>query len=163
MRFRGVACLGAAIVSLAFLAINVGFEAAGSVPDVETCGFLAGNSLALALLYPLAAALISLRATRSLVSRGRANRADTRRVGGFIGLVGAAIYLGAGVAGAFARSGPSAVPPGTWILIASYLALCAFGGLAGALRAAGPARDFALESGEDRAPTGRATGSLPHG
>ena len=65
--FAGVIGMGSAALAASMVLVNFAFEAAGSVPDLEGCGFLAGSLSSLALIYPLLACLVAGRAARSLV------------------------------------------------------------------------------------------------
>ena len=133
--FRCLVWTAAASLSLAMLAVNYGFEAAGSVPDVETCGFLAGNTLSLLIVYPLVAALVAGRAVRFIASRFTDRLPELAGNGRIIGLLGSSFYFACGVTVAIGRFGANAVPPGIWCLIALYIALCAAGGWWAAVRA----------------------------
>src|SRR5687767_14997029 len=101
---RSVWGIPAAALALAGLmqVVNCLFEAAGSVPDLEGCGYLAGGLLAHAALYPMLAALIGFHWTRRI--RLRSLEFDSAGVNsGLIGAVGAALYLGAGMTLALLR------------------------------------------------------------
>src|SRR5436189_2582559 len=91
--FRGFVLGAAASLALIMLFLNFAFEAAGSTPDAESCGFLAGNLLSLALLYPAAAAFVSFRFSRTLLRRVPQDGQAILRAGGAVGLIGALIYF----------------------------------------------------------------------
>ena len=133
---RGVIATAAVILAVCMLAINIGFELAGSVPDVEGCGFLAGNLLALLFLYPAAAALVAARATGFIAARSSADDEALLRCGGRIGGWGGGIYLALGLVGmlnAPHSSGSLYAASAAWALVIGYLVSAMLGDRLGAL------------------------------
>lgn len=131
--FPGITLGAALLLALTMLGLNFAFEAAGSVPDIEGCGFLAGNLLSLLFLYPVAAGVVAGRAALLLVRRFPDAAEEILRVGGRIGFGGAALYFLGGILLAIFRSSASAFPPILWGLLACYTLLSMLGGRAGAL------------------------------
>jgi hypothetical protein len=117
------------------LAVNVGFELAGSVPDIAGCGFLAGSLLVLLLLYPALSAALSFRAIRFLIGRARLDEQKLLRVGGRIGGWGAFLYFGLGIADLVLAPHARGVSAGGWAAAAVYIGLSFLGGRLGALLA----------------------------
>jgi hypothetical protein len=113
------------------LLINFGFEAAGSVPDFEGYGFLAGSLGSLFILYPLAAALLTSRISRSLFQRYSYAPAEIARCGARIGLLGSMLYFAMGLGAADARN--QAAPGALWILLPLYVLSCSLAGRLGAM------------------------------
>jgi hypothetical protein len=130
---RAVTIAAALLFSATMLALNIGFEIAGSVPDVDGCGFLAGSLLALLLLYPLVAAFISARATDVLIRRGVFDEARLLRCGGRIGGWGAGTYFLLGIYGVLATPHSPGVTFAGWALGAFYTCASFAGARAGAL------------------------------
>ena len=120
---------------------NCLFEAAGSVPDLEGCGYLAGGLLAHAVFFPALAALIGFLWTRriSLRSQDLDSAADCGR----IGALGATLYLSAGMALAVIRGQNEAIPPAVALWSLAYVTLCFGGGRLGAALARNYARSLA--------------------
>lgn len=112
---------------------NYGFEAAGSVPDLEGCGFLAGGLGTLATVYPLLAALTAAR----IVCRMGSMNSDERLhiVGAAAGLIGSTLYFSIGFILALGRGHYEALslPVACWSLC--FVLLCCAGGCMGAIRA----------------------------
>src|SRR5258708_24930283 len=93
--FAGVVAVTAAALSLSMVLVNIAFEAAGSVPDLEGCGFLAGSLVSLAILYPVLAGLFGARAARRLARRG-VEPGVIDRAGAAVGALGSGFYFGLG-------------------------------------------------------------------
>ncbi len=145
--FRGVGLSACGMLALAMLLTNYGFEAAGSVPDLDGCGFLAGNLASLAMLYPLLAAAVAARALR-LLARRYADDADRIvRCGGRIGAGGALLYFGSGVALTWMRSDAAPMTSVLWPVIGLYTLLCWAGGRLGAQRLVRIRPEFAWREG----------------
>ena len=133
---------GALVLAFLMQLINCLFEAAGSVPDLEGCGFLAGGLGTLAVAYPTLAGMTAYRASRgNLLPRDR--NISTPIWGGFIGAGGASLYFGAGFLLAFFRGhyGAISTPAVLWSM--GYVALCWAGGWAGAAYAQNTERPLA--------------------
>ncbi len=126
--FRCTGWLAAAILSLAMLAVNYGFEVAGSIPEVPTCGFLAGHSLGLLIVYPLIAALVAGRACQFIARRFPDRNHDLPATGRNIAFLGSMLYFACGVTMAIGRFGAQSVPFVIWALIVAYVFLCTTGG-----------------------------------
>lgn len=145
--FRGVAAAASALLALVMVAINIAFEAAGSVPDVEAFGFLAGHLAALLALYPLAAGVVAARAVRPLARRFPDAEEEVAHLGGRIGFAGAMLYFAVGILNAALRERLGAIPPTGWGLLALYTLLSAQGGRMGAVWMMGRARTVAWREG----------------
>jgi hypothetical protein len=139
---RSITGLTIAVTALAMLAINSAFEAAGSIPDFENCGFLAGNLAALALLYPVITALIASKTVRLTYIFDRTS--DSHRLlrlargTGF----GAALYFAAGLAFTVGSSGRM-VPIPVCLICVAYVLLSFVGGWVGAAMGARTTRRLA--------------------
>jgi hypothetical protein len=133
-RLRAYTVMFAALQALAMVVINLAFEAVGSVPDIEGCGFIAGTTSGLILLYPLASLLISGLAVRTLLPRSQYEIAAPR-FGAKIGLGGAAFYLLTGTLLASTRFA-NGIPATLFVLIPIYLAITTVAGAIGAAYAA---------------------------
>lgn len=114
---------GAGLLALAMLLVNIGFELAGSLPDIDACGFLAGDLAALGIFYPLCAALIAMRIAVGLRRRYPDCERAILRCGVRIGLGGSALYLGVGLAAALAAPHGERIPIAAWYVVAIYSAL----------------------------------------
>jgi hypothetical protein len=114
------------------VAVNVAFEAAGSVPDLNACGFLAGNLLALLALYPVAAGVVAARAARVLVRRFPEADEEIVRMGGRAGAIGAGAYFAGGLMTVFANGHGADVPISAWLLLPFYTFLSFVAGRFGA-------------------------------
>src|SRR5689334_5105596 len=133
----GVIATASAALTLSMVLVNIAFEAAGSVPDMEGCGFLAGSLLSLALLYPLLAGVCAARAARTLMGRG-ADQDTVTRSGAAIGACGSGLYFGFGTLTVMRSSQGSFVSPNVWALAAVFVLACAWAGRIGPqFRAAG--------------------------
>lgn len=131
--FRGGAMAGAGLLAVVMLLINYAFEAAGSVPDLEGCGFLAGSLASLAVLYPLAAAAVAGWTLRPLARRFAIDPSRVVRYGGRIGAAGALTYFVAGLGLAGGRSS-SPLSLAVWPAMGAFTLLCWMGGRLGAFR-----------------------------
>lgn len=129
--FAGVIAANAAALALSMVLVNVAFEVAGSVPDVEGCGFLAGNLISLALIYPLLAGAVGARIGRSL-SRKDADRDSILRSGAAATALGSILYFGAGCASVMRGPQGAIVSPNLWALAALFVLVCAWAGKVGA-------------------------------
>jgi hypothetical protein len=133
---RACVAAGATALAILLLGINQAFEAAGSIPDIEGCGFLAGSIPALALLYPVAAGIIARSLSRRLHKRFPMRILRTRLFGAITGLCGACIYLGLGLLLSFTRPVSSPISPEALVISVFLMLLCAAGGYIGARRSA---------------------------
>ena len=115
------------------LAINVAFEVAGSVPDIDGCGFLAGSLAVLLLLYPAISATVASRAVRFLNSRARLEEDRLLRMGGRIGGFGAFLYFGLGFAEVLWAPHSRGISAGGWAAAAAFTSVSFLGGRLGAL------------------------------
>ena len=145
--FRGVAVTASITLAFAMLLINIAFEIAGSVPDVEGCGFLAGNLVALFALYPLAAGLIAARAAGLLARRFPDAEGEIVRLGSRIGFKGAALYFLIGILNVALGSRFAAASPMMWGLLALYTLLAALAGRLGAALVVAKIRTLAWREG----------------
>jgi hypothetical protein len=132
---RGATAAASGLLALVMLCINVGFEGAGSVPDIENCGFLAGSLTLLALLYPLAAGLVALRACGTLLRLAPAAFPFAPRLGGRIGALGSFLYLGPGLLAVATGPYGASLSPAAWLLVPVYVGLCAAAGRVGGVMA----------------------------
>jgi hypothetical protein len=128
----GVIVTCAAALSVSMMLVNFAFEAAGSVPDLEGCGFLAGSLSSLALIYPLLAAFVAARAARPLVARG-ADGDTVARAGAALGALGSGLYFGVGTLSVLRGSQGASVSPNLWVLAAGFVLACAWAGKLGAV------------------------------
>ena len=131
--FRGMLVAASAALALTLLVINVAFEVAGSVPDIDGCGFLAGPLLVLFLLYPLVSMLIGMRAAQRLIRRFPEASDEVVRVCGCAGLAGAAVYFGLGLIGALTRPYGGPVALSAWPVVALYTTVITVAARHGAL------------------------------
>lgn len=129
--FAGVIAANAAGLALAMVLVNFAFEAAGSVPDLEGCGFLAGSLLSLAFIYPLVAVAMGARTARSLTRRGVESDVIAR-AGAAVGALGAGFYFGLGCYSVMRGPHGAAVSPNLWALAAVFVLGCSVGGKIGA-------------------------------
>jgi hypothetical protein len=130
---RAVTCSAAVLLSLAMLAVNLAFELAGSVPDIEGCGFVAGSLLVLLLLYPALSAALSSHAVRFLIVRARFSEEALLRAGGRIGAWGALLYFALGFAEVLWAPHSRGVSSGGWAAAAIFTVASFLGGRLGAL------------------------------
>jgi hypothetical protein len=126
----GVTATGGSALALSMVLTNFAYDAAGSVPDIEGCGFLAGSLICLALIFPVLAAFIAGRAATALIRRG-ANSDDAARAGGQIGGLGSGLYFGLGLL-SLARS-PYPITLNLIAVSAGMILLCTWAGKIGAL------------------------------
>ena len=136
MRSFWLGCLTASAslaVAATLLAINSAFEVAGSIPDVEQCGFLAGNLGSLLFIYPIACVLIGRKAAGFGMSRWPDESEEIIRGLTFAGWVGGSLYFGAGVSRIAARTPVWELPAVVWIAMGAYVALCGLGMRVGTL------------------------------
>jgi hypothetical protein len=121
------------ILAIFLQAANCLFEAAGSVPDIEGCGFLAGGFTLSAVTFTTLAILVTKNLCRLLPQPGRA--VGRRREGVAMGLTGAALYMSGGIVLAFARGHVEALVPvvGAWSTL--LIAFCGAGGWIGGILA----------------------------
>jgi len=117
------------------LGVNFAFELAGSVPDIDGCGFLAGNLVVLLVLYPLLAAAISSRATSVLIARTNTNNVVSLRAGARIGGSGSALYFVLGALGVIAAPHTQGISTAGWIAAVVLTLACSLGGRLGAASA----------------------------
>src|SRR5258708_10171221 len=95
--FRLTIIAGATALTIALFGLNLAFEAAGSIPDIEGCGFLAGSIPALMVLFPAVSWLIAY-SMNSAAQRYLIGKLTGVRVcGTCIGFLGAAAYFGLGL------------------------------------------------------------------
>ena len=132
--FRCLGCIGALTLSLAMLAVNYAFEAAGSIPDFEACGFLAGSSFGLMIVYPLTAAVLSHWLTAVLLRAFPERRSSLPRLGRDAAFAGSTFYLALGMAVSVGRHGILSIPLQVFALSALYVMLAGMAGWLGALR-----------------------------
>ncbi|MGC8667476.1 MAG: hypothetical protein ACP5VE_05115 [Chthonomonadales bacterium] len=123
------------LVACSMLLINYAFEAAGSVPDLPMCGFMAGNIWALMGLYPAAACALTCYGTVPALRRRRVPEAVVLRcawtaaaTGSFVYFAGAAFLLGL-------QGRLEAAPAMAWLISAFCIPITALGGIAGVLLA----------------------------
>src|SRR5579862_327715 len=109
-----------AALAVTMLMINIAFEVAGSVPDIDGCGFLAGPLVVLLVLYPLAAGMVGARAAERLLRRFPDARDEVVRMGCRVGIGGAALYFGLGLSGAQMSPHTGTLAPGMWPALALY-------------------------------------------
>jgi hypothetical protein len=138
----------AVALAAAMVAINFGFEAAGSVPDLEACGFLAGNWIVLLGLYPVAAAVVAARVARLLVRRFPEADEDVVRMGGRAGAIGAGAYFGGGILTLLAAGHGTDVPILAWLLLPLYTFSCFLAGRLGASLTVEKRAHVALQNSE---------------
>src|SRR5258706_16003788 len=107
--FRLTLVLGAAALTIALFGLNLAFEVAGSIPDIEGCGFLAGSTPALMVLFPTVSWLIaySINAAVQRYFSGILSRVCV--CGTCMGCLGAATYFGIGVFLAYFRPNGSPI------------------------------------------------------
>ena len=128
----GKFCGGIAAVVLLMQLANSGLEAAGSVPDLEGCAFLAGSLPALAVIYFAISVLTGYRLSRFLVLRCEQGiRYSTASCA-----VGAAVYLLNGILVTMSREGAH-VAASVWSWALTYLFFCIAGGRLGAVLGTG--------------------------
>ena len=126
----GILAASLALAALMQL-VNCLFEAVGSVPDLEGCGFLAGGLISHSIVFPMLAGLITFHWTRR--SRLRSNYSGSAAIhSGTIGAVGATLYLSAGMTLAVLRGQYEALSPAVVLWSLAYIALCFGGGRFGA-------------------------------
>lgn len=130
---RGVAVAWAALLALSMLVLNHAFEAAGSVPDVEGCGFVAGSLASLLLLYPLLAAIIARSAVVWAGCRWTLDPACAVRLGSFVALAGCGAYFGLGLL-LTSRGSQISTPSALIGWLALYVLLCVAAARWGALQ-----------------------------
>src|SRR5260221_14459581 len=132
--FRLTLIAGAAALTIALFGLNLAFEVAGSIPDIEGCGFLAGSIPALMLLFPAVSWFIaySLNAAVQRHLRGKLTR--ERVCGTCMGILGASTYFGIALILSFSRPNGSPVHVEAVFVSAVLILLCAIGGYAGAIR-----------------------------
>jgi len=124
--------IGAFALALALFGLNIAFEVAGSIPDIEGCGFLAGSVPALLLLFPALSALLTYHMNRAL-HRHFGGVRRSLALGFYAAYLGAGVYLGGGLLLSSLR--PSGVIHIEGIGVSLLLAiLCGVGGCLGALR-----------------------------
>jgi hypothetical protein len=126
-----VVAAGAAALALSMVLVNFAYEAAGSVPDIEGCGFLAGSLLSLALIYPSLAGVFGGRVARTL-SRRSPSRAASARAGAAVGALGSGIYFGVGSLSVLRGPHGAEITPNLWALAACFVLACAWAGKIGA-------------------------------
>ena len=121
---RSIWCVlaGTAALTVTMQAVNWFFEAVGSVPDIEDCGFLAGGLGILAVIYPGLSGLIGYQFSLRL-SAPR----DYTWVSSLMGALGSAAYLVMGIGLALSREQYGAVSAEslTWSVV--YVLLSATG------------------------------------
>jgi hypothetical protein len=117
---------GSAALTVLMQLANWFFEAVGSVPDIEGCGFLAGGLGILAVIYPGLAAAVTYG-----LSRSRPNPCESPIRCALAGVLGAGAYLIVGIVLAVSREhyGALSLPALAWA--AAYVALAGVGALAG--------------------------------
>jgi hypothetical protein len=130
---RAVTFFSAILVSLTMLAVNLAFELAGSVPDIDGCGFLAGSLVVLLLLYPVISATIASRAARFVMSRTQMGEDRLLRFGGRVGGFGAFLYFGLGFAEVLWASHSRGISASGWAAAAVFTGVSFLGGRLGAL------------------------------
>jgi len=136
VRLQIATAVSSVALALAMQAANHGFEAAGSVPDIESCGFLAGSLGALAMVYPTLAALVAGRAVRALGRVLMPGIQEAASIGSVVGLAGACLYFGFGVLLMALRGADAVLTPSLGILLGLDCLLCAAAGALGAAAAA---------------------------
>ena len=120
----------AAALALSMVLVNIAFEAAGSVPDLDGCGFLAGSLAVLAFLYPLLAGVFGARLSRRLLDKVR--DADViARSGAAVGALGSGFYFGLGGISVMRSPHGAAVSPNLWALATVFVLVCAWAGKIG--------------------------------
>jgi hypothetical protein len=147
--FRGVTLGAAALLAGVMLLINFAFEAAGSIPDFENCGFIAGSAVVLFALYPTAAGLIAYKAARILSHRFANQENKILRIGKRIGFYGSGFYLFAGMCTVLAGPRSVSVTPAVFLLLVAYTYLCRVAGGIGASIAQYKAATLAFEGREN--------------
>ncbi len=90
------------ILALGMLLTNLFFEAIGSVSDFENCGFLAGNILAILIIFPSITFLIAHR-TAVRISQRHYEEVLNPWIGKTVGLAGSLIYFLPGMGNLFAE------------------------------------------------------------
>jgi hypothetical protein len=129
--FASVVAGWSAALALSMVLVNFAFEAAGSVPDIEGCGFLAGSLLSLALIYPLMACAFGARLAR-ILARKRVPASSIVRAGAALGALGSGLYFGAGSFAVLTGPHGTAVSSNLWALDAGFVLACALAGKLGA-------------------------------
>ena len=121
---------GSAALTILMQLANWFFEAVGSVPDIEGCGFLAGGLGILAIIYPGLAAAVTYG-----FSRNRPNRCESPVLCATVGVFGAGAYLIIGIVLAVSRDhyGALSLPALAWT--AAYISLAGIGALVGSITA----------------------------
>jgi hypothetical protein len=147
--FRGVTLGAAALLAVVMLLINFAFEAAGSIPDFENCGFIAGSAVALFVLYPIAAGMIAYKAARALSQRFEAEESNILRCGKRIGLYGSGLYLFGGMCTVLAGPHGASISPAVFLLLVAYTYLCRVAGRIGASIAQQKIATLAFEGREN--------------
>ena len=129
---RASILIGASVMVVALLGLNMAFEVAGSIPDIEGCGFLAGSIPALLILFPGIAASLVYSINRFLHRRYTIVPCSLS-LGFFTACLGGCVYLGCGlILSALNPSGTiQIVGIGICVLLA---VLCGLGGYLGAMR-----------------------------
>ena len=133
--------VGSVVFALLMQIMNCLFEAAGSVPDLEGCGFLAGGLGILAVAYPALSFLVAYKVTRRRLNLWE--QAHTRD-GGLTGAFGAALYLGLGISLAVVRGHGEAISWVSALWSLAFVILSYAGGSAGTLFSRVQATSFAL-------------------
>ena len=141
MRSLWAVLAGSLVVALLMQTTNCVFEAAGSVPDLEGCGFFAGGLGLLAIIYPTLSALVAHQFGRRPVNLWNGNNPS---VGGIMGGLGASIYLGIGIALALFRGHSEVLSPIVAVYLLAFAALSFAGGFAVALISEFQAKSFAF-------------------
>jgi hypothetical protein len=120
---------GSLVLALLLQFTNCLFEAAGSVPDLEGCGFLAGGLPILGVLYPLLSSVIAFQFGRKAPAPAAYDRAW---YGGLMGALGAFAYFGIGIGLAVLRGRQEAISSAALFWILAFVLLCYAGGGLGA-------------------------------
>ncbi len=132
--FRLTLFAGAAALTFALFVLNLAFEAAGSIPDIEGCGYLAGSIPALMVLFPAVSWFITYSTNAVVQRRLNANLPRVRVCGTCMGILGAMAYVGMGVFLSYSWPNSSPVHVESIFVSGVLIVLCAIGGYGGARR-----------------------------
>jgi hypothetical protein len=131
--FLGVAA-GSLVLAVLLQIANCVFEAAGSVPDIEGCGFLAGGIAASAIVFPAITLLLVTRMIRHFPGDLPA-RSRSPIFGAAAGLAGSGLYLSGGMLLALYRGQYDAFSAIMAVWSAFLIAVCGMSGWLGGLLA----------------------------
>jgi hypothetical protein len=123
--------LASVAIAVAMLFVNCAFEAAGSIPDYNNCGFLAGNLVALSIIFPILCALVVSRTVRYRAGCEPASEITRIRRSARAAGCGAALYFAGGIV--FSAAFAGGLPPlPVWLICGAYIGLGWIGGWIGA-------------------------------